>query len=145
VIPALEGAPAILQETVGRVLVAPAELVQDAATPAGETAATDTGKTSMERRKFGALLLAGSALAAMPAAAAAWAQQSPSPANPLGTTAVPPPPGSANGQMPPAARPEDVGMSSERLQRIAKVFRAEIDQGHLPIRANLPGSECHAL
>lgn len=116
----------------GRVLVAPAELVQDAATPAGETAATDTGKTSMERRKFGALLLAGSALAAMPAAAAAWAQQSPSPANPPGTTAVPPPPGSANGQMPPAARPEDVGMSSERLQRIAKVFRAEIDQGHLP-------------
>jgi len=116
---------------VGRVLVAPAELVQDATTPAGETA-TDTGKTSMERRKFGALLLAGSALAAVPAAAAAWAQQSPSSASPPGTTAVPPP-GSANGQMPPAARPEDVGMSSERLQRIAKVFRAEIDQGHLRV------------
>ena len=32
----------------------------------------------------------------------------------------------------PTARPEDVGMSSQRLERIGKAFHKDIDQGKLP-------------
>lgn len=34
--------------------------------------------------------------------------------------------------MPRAARPEDVGLSSQRLQRLTDVLRADIDKGTLP-------------
>src|SRR5712671_6175972 len=37
-----------------------------------------------------------------------------------------------NGDPLPRARPEDVGMSSERLAEIAKVIKADIEKGRLP-------------
>lgn len=86
----------------------------------------------MKRRTL--CTLAGSTFLSL--SALAWAQ-----APATLPTSPPPPPlqASANGRAPagaglplPTSRPEDVGMSSQRLQRIAQVLRAEVEAGRLP-------------
>jgi hypothetical protein len=44
-------------------------------------------------------------------------------------------PAVAGAQGLPAARPEQVGLSSERLERVSRVLRAEIDAGKSPARS----------
>ena len=73
-----------------------------------------------------AALLGGTALVA--ASAAGWAQPQPAPAPAAGSVVA-----LADANRPlPTARPEEVGMSSERLARIGRIFRAEVEAGRLP-------------